>query len=98
MVQHALPEFGEHVLQHRGTRADQVHPVVAEIAPDERLRAQGQRVERLAGLCQLRHMQQCYKFRTLYQVLVIGLTHTIARCPWRPARWICPRATSGESS
>ena len=42
MVEHALAEFGEHVLQHRRARADEVHPVVAEVAPDQRLRAQRQ--------------------------------------------------------
>ena len=45
MVQHALAEFGQHVLQHRGPRADQVHPVIAEIAPDQRLRPQRQGID-----------------------------------------------------
>jgi hypothetical protein len=39
VVKHALAEFGEHVLQHRGTRPNEIHPVVAKVAPDQRLRA-----------------------------------------------------------
>jgi hypothetical protein len=35
----AVAEFGEHVLQDRRPGPDQVHPVVAEVLPDQRLRA-----------------------------------------------------------
>ena len=38
MVRHTLTEFGEDILQHGRPRPDEVHPVVAEIAPDQRLR------------------------------------------------------------
>ena len=52
VVEHALPELGEHVLQHGGPRADQVHPVVAEVPPDQRLRAQAAGRRRAAsGVC-----------------------------------------------
>src|SRR6185295_12504724 len=75
MIEHALSQFGEHVLKHRWPRADQVHPVVAEIAPDQRLRAQRSGVvEALRGIRELGHVKQCYKFRTLYHGSVSRLT------------------------
>lgn len=67
MVQDALAEFGQHVLQHRRARSDQEHPVVTEVAPHQRLRAQRKGVGRGVRFGEFRHVQQCYRFRTLYQ-------------------------------
>ena len=61
MVENALPKFGEHVLQHGGPGADEVHPVVTEIAPDQRLRAKGQGVGSCGPLRKLCHVEQCYR-------------------------------------
>ncbi len=72
MVQHALAELGQHVLQHGGPRPDQIHPVVPEVAPDQRTGVQRCGVGQCFGVHQLRHAEQCYRLCTLYQGVKAG--------------------------
>ena len=80
MVQHALAEFGQHVLQHGRPGPDEEHPIVTEIAPDKGLRPQRQGIDLLGLLHELRHEKQCYRFRTLYQQLdgVMPIAHGLS--------------------
>ena len=74
VVEHALAEFGEHVLQHGRARADEIHPVVAEVAPDQRLRAQAAGRPAAAGTAPASSVMwnSVTEFRTLYQPRVSG--------------------------
>jgi hypothetical protein len=66
VVEHPLAQLGQHVLQHGGPRADQVHPVVAEVLPHQRFGAKRKGVRGCVVLGKFGHATQCYRFRTLY--------------------------------